>query len=143
MGEEFLAEYWICSESVLSCGFFCSFSCQVLAHSVLCHKGDMWPHPVMSTSRVTCTKPGEILFIYFYRGEGREKEGEKHRCVVPSQGAPLGMWPTTQACALTGNQTNNPLVRRPALNPLSHTGQGPREIFSVHKGNGFKGLPTS
>ena len=36
----------------------------------------------------------------------------------------LGTWPRTQACALTGNRTGNPLVPRPALNPLSHTSQG-------------------
>ena len=36
----------------------------------------------------------------------------------------LGAWPATQACALTGNQTNDPLVHRPALNPLGHTSQG-------------------
>ena len=33
----------------------------------------------------------------------------------------LGTWPTTQACALNGNPTGNPLVCRPVLNPLSHT----------------------
>ena len=33
----------------------------------------------------------------------------------------LGTWPTTEACALTGNQTGDSLVHRPALNPLSHT----------------------
>ena len=27
----------------------------------------------------------------------------------------LGTWPTTQACALTGNRTGNPLIRRLAL----------------------------
>ena len=36
----------------------------------------------------------------------------------------LGTWPATQACALTENQTRDPLVRRLALNPLSHTSQG-------------------
>ena len=36
----------------------------------------------------------------------------------------LGTWPRTQACALTGNRTGNPLVPRLALNPLSHTSQG-------------------
>ena len=35
----------------------------------------------------------------------------------------LGTWPATQACALTGNQSGNPLVRRLVLNPLSHTNQ--------------------
>ena len=37
----------------------------------------------------------------------------------------LGTWPATQACALTGNQTGDPLVRRPTLNPLNYTSQGP------------------
>ena len=36
----------------------------------------------------------------------------------------LGTWPETQACALTGNQTIDPLVRGSTLNPLSHTSQG-------------------
>ena len=36
----------------------------------------------------------------------------------------LGTWSPTHACALTGNQTGNPLVHRPALNPLSYTSQG-------------------
>ena len=35
-----------------------------------------------------------------------------------------GTWPATEACALTGNQTHNPLVYRPVLNPLSYTNQG-------------------
>ena len=30
----------------------------------------------------------------------------------------LGTWPMTQACALTGNRTGDPLVHRPALNPV-------------------------
>ena len=36
----------------------------------------------------------------------------------------LGTWPATQACALTGNQTGDPLVHRLVLNPLSHTSWG-------------------
>ena len=36
----------------------------------------------------------------------------------------LGTWPTSQVCALTGNRISDLLVRRPALNPLSHTSQG-------------------
>ena len=35
----------------------------------------------------------------------------------------LGAWLVTQACAQTGNRTCVPLVRRPALSPLSHTSQ--------------------
>ena len=63
--------------------------------------------------------------IYLFLGKGREEERERNikvwllfECLLP------GTWPATQACALTGNQTRDPLVRRPALNPLSHTGQG-------------------
>ena len=36
----------------------------------------------------------------------------------------LGTWLATQACALTGSPTSDLSVRRPALNPLSHTSQG-------------------
>ena len=35
----------------------------------------------------------------------------------------LGTWSTIQARALTGNQTGDPLLRRPKLDPLSHTSQ--------------------
>ena len=35
----------------------------------------------------------------------------------------LGSWPTTQACALTGNRTGDPLVCRALLNPLSYSSQ--------------------
>ena len=49
------------------------------------------------------------IFIYFFLERGREgeREREKYRCVVASHIPPLGIWPATQACALTGNQTNN------------------------------------
>ena len=36
----------------------------------------------------------------------------------------LGACPVTQARALTGSQTCDPLVHRPALHPLSHSRQG-------------------
>ena len=36
----------------------------------------------------------------------------------------LGAWLSTQACALTEKRTGDPLICRPALNPLSHTSQG-------------------
>ena len=45
----------------------------------------------------------------------------------------LGTWPITQACTLTGNQTGDPLVHRPTLNPLSHTSQGTMDLFKVYK----------
>ena len=65
-------------------------------------------------------------FIYFLeRGEGKEKEKERNINVcLPLMCPQLGIWPTMQACALTGNWTSNPLVCRPKLNPLGYTSQG-------------------
>ena len=40
-----------------------------------------------------------------------------------------GPSPATQACALTGDRTGDPLVHRLALNPLSNTSQGKRFTF--------------
>ena len=77
---------------------------------------------------------GELLFVhvisyffkdFIFRGEGREKERERNIYVwLPLMRPLLGTWPTTQACALTENQTGDPLVSRLMLNPLSHTSQG-------------------
>ena len=68
-------------------------------------------------------------FIYFCReGKGRRKRGREPSmwCVVASLVPPTGdlTWPTTHACALTGNWTSDPLVPILALNPLSHISQG-------------------
>ena len=57
-----------------------------------------------------------FLFIYLFleMGEGREKEREININVwLLLTWLPLGTWPETQACALTGNWTGNPLVRSP------------------------------
>ena len=63
-------------------------------------------------------------FIYF-QSEGKGgRERETSLCGCLSCAPPTGTWPATQACALTGNGTNDPLVHRLALNPLSHTSQG-------------------
>ena len=65
----------------------------------------------------------KILFIF--RGRGREGERERNINVQLPQEWPLLMiLPATQACALIGNQTGNPLVHRPKLSPLSYTSQG-------------------
>ena len=57
------------------------------------------------------------------RREG-EREGVKHQCGLPLTCPLLGIWPATQACALTGNQTSDTLVLRLVLSPRSHTNQG-------------------
>ena len=63
--------------------------------------------------------------IYFLeRGKGRDKERERNSNQLPLVCPQPGTWPSTLACALTGNQTSDPLARRPALNPLSHSSQG-------------------
>ena len=80
----------------------------------------------------------KILFIYLFleRGEGREKEKERNINVwLPLMRPLLGSWPATQACALNGDQTREPLVHRLMLNPLSHTSQDQRHFsfyYSVY-----------
>ena len=80
--------------------------------------------------------PFHILFfkrfsLFIFRGEGREKEREKNINVwLPLAHPLLGTWPATQTCALSGNRTGDLLVHRPALNPLSHTSQGPQSILN-------------
>ena len=83
-------------------------------------------------------KKKKILFIYFQREgkRGRRRGRETSACEryqLPLTCPPLGTWPTTQACALTGNQTGNLSVHKPALNPLSHTSQDHTSLSSFHK----------
>ena len=66
------------------------------------------------------------FYVFIFRDRG--KEGEKHQCVVASHVPPTrdlacnpGMCP--------GNRTGDPLVRRPVLNPLSHTSQDTRSLL--------------
>ena len=69
-------------------------------------------------------------FIYLFLEKGREKERETDINVwLPLTYPLLGTWPSTQACALTGNGTGDPLVSRQAVNPLSHTSQGSAFFF--------------
>ena len=63
-------------------------------------------------------------FIYFWSGKKGEREERNINVRLPLVRPLLGTWPATQACALTGKQTSDPLVCRPALNPLSSTSQG-------------------
>ena len=73
-----------------------------------------------------------LKFLFIKRGEGREEERKRNINVwLPLVRPLLGTWPATQACALTGNQTGNPLVCRLVLNPLSHTSQ---DCFSILNG---------
>ena len=72
----------------------------------------------------------DFIYSFLERGEGKEKERERNINVwLPLTCPLLGTGPTTQACALTGNRVGDPLVRRPALNPLSPTSRGGEEYF--------------
>ena len=65
----------------------------------------------------------DFTYLFIFReGKGGRKKGRgTSMCGCLLQDPQLGAWPTTQACALTGNQTGDPFVCRPALSPLSHT----------------------
>ena len=70
------------------------------------------------------------LYLFIFRERRREEERERNINVWLSLAHPsLGTWPTTQACALTGNQTGDPLPCSPVHNPLSHTSQGSQLII--------------
>ena len=65
-----------------------------------------------------------FLYLFLERWEGKEKKRERNINVwLPLTHPQLGTWPSTLACALTGNQTSDAVVCRPALNLLSHTSQ--------------------
>ena len=94
------------------------------------HTEMSWGSAFLELKRVTAYLMKDLVqfflkeFIYFLeRTERREKERNMH-VWLPLTRPLLGTWPTMQACALTGNGTCDPLVHRPALNPLSHTSQG-------------------
>ena len=70
------------------------------------------------------------FYLFNFRERGKEGErGEKHQCVVASHAPPTGDLACNPGIRLTGNQTGNPLVRRPGINPLSHTSQGGMQFF--------------
>ena len=54
-----------------------------------------------------------FYYLFIFRARGRERERERNIPVwLPLECPLLGTWPTTQTCALTGNQTSDPLVCR-------------------------------
>ena len=86
---------------------------------------------VVTCSRVVLGVFKDFIYLFLERGEGKEKERERNISMwLPFTHLLPGPWPATQACALTRNRTSDPLVRRPALNPLSHTSQGCSRVFN-------------
>ena len=73
-----------------------------------------------------------ILFFFFYYLFKKNFFKERERNInvwLALTHPPLGTRPPSRACVLTGNQTSNPLVYRPMLNPLNHTSQGCFSFF--------------
>ena len=71
------------------------------------------------------------LYLFIFRERGR-REVKRERNInvwLPLMCLLLGTWPATQACALTGNWTRDPLVCWQALSPLSHSSQGPIDLI--------------
>ena len=70
------------------------------------------PHTIVHESFIYIVFLRFYLFIYLFleRGDGREKErGRNISLWLPLTHPQTGAWPTTQACALTGNRTKGPL----------------------------------
>ena len=82
-----------------------------------------------------------ILFSRFYlfifrEGGGREKERDRNvDGWLPLMHPLLGTWSATQACALTENRTNDPLLYRMALSLLSHTAKAFSILLIYRKKN--------
>ena len=71
----------------------------------------------------------DVIYLFLERGEGKEREGEKHQCVIaPYWGlaSDPGMCPDWELnCRLFGSQ--------PMLSPLSHSSQGRTQQSGVNK----------
>ena len=73
-----------------------------------------------------------LIFLFIFReGKGGSKGERSINVWLPLTRHLLGTWPETQACALTGNRTGDPLVHRPVLSPLSRTSQGQFFMFNT------------
>ena len=66
----------------------------------------------------------DFIYLFSERRREGERKGQKQSVWLPLQHPILETCPATQAYALTGNRTSDPLVCSPALNPLSHLSQG-------------------
>ena len=62
------------------------------------------------------------FYLFLERAGGRQ--GKKHQCVVASHTAPTGVLACNPGMCPDWESTSDPLLRRPVLNPLSHTSQG-------------------
>ena len=96
------------------------YECPLLNHKYIGHIIDfillVMPHSkVESDGLILFFK--DFVYLFLERGERREKERERNISVwLPLMRPLLGIWPQTQACALTRNQTSDLWVYRLVLN---------------------------
>ena len=77
-----------------------------------------------------CDSHHRVFSLPFFREGKRGRKRKKNiNAWLPFMRPHRGIWPTTQACALTGNRTGDPLVHRSALNPLNHTSHGAPKVL--------------
>ena len=72
-----------------------------------------------------------FYFIFRQRGREGEREGEKHQCVVVAHTPPSGDLACNPGLCPDWNPNGDPLVLRPALNPLSNSSQGYNYNFKL------------
>ena len=65
----------------------------------------------------------DFIYLFLERAEGKEKEGEKHQCMVASHMSFAGDLACKPGMCLDWESNSDPLVCKPALNPLSYTSQ--------------------
>ena len=65
-----------------------------------------------------------VIYSFLKRRERREKEEEKHKCVVASQAPPTGDLARNPGMCPEWASNWQQIFHRLALNPLSHTSQG-------------------
>ena len=71
------------------------------------------------------------LFIFRERGLEREREGQKHQCVVASHVAPTGDLACNPGICPDWESNWRSFGSQPALNPLSYTSQGTMSILNI------------
>ena len=64
------------------------------------------------------------LFIFGEKGRERQREGEKHQCVVASHTPPIGDLPHNPGMCPDWESNRQPFASQAALNPLNYTSQG-------------------